>query len=215
MAAGLSLAQIGEFSFVIGAEAMGAKLLSDDVFQLMMTSSLVTLILSPLLISKARTIARIVDSIFGSTDHPEYKAGDALSGHVVVIGYGVSGRNVVDDLIEAGEQVLVIDMGPSGIKHAREIGAFALLGNAQRRDVIEQAGIRVAKLVVLTLPDHRASAQTIMQIRSLQEEIPIIARARYSIHCNYIQEAGADVVVDEEECVGHALAKKTLKQLGM
>ncbi len=215
IAAGLSLAQIGEFSFVIGAEAMGAKILSNDAFQLMISSSLVTLILSPLLIGKSRTIARFIDSLFGSKEHPNHTGGDALSGHVVVIGYGVSGRSVVDDLLETGEQVLVIDMGPNGIRHAREVGAFALLGNAQRRDVIDHAGIRVAKLVVLTLPDHRASAQTIIQIRSFDNDIPIIARARYSIHGQLIRDAGANIVVDEEECVGHTLAKKTLKQLGM
>lgn len=215
IAAGLSLAQIGEFSFVIGAEAMDSNLLSDDIFQLMMSSSLITLILSPFLISKSRTIARFIDSKFGASDYPDYQGGDALRDHVVVIGYGVSGRNVVSDLLEAGERVLVIEMGPIGIKHARESGAFALLGNAQRRDVLEHAGIRVAKLVVLTLPDHRASVQTIQQIRSLENEIPIIARVRYSIHGQSIQEAGANVVVDEEVCVGHALAVKTLKQLGM
>lgn len=215
IAAGLSLAQIGEFSFVIGAEAMNSEMLSDDVFQLMMSSSLITLILSPLLISKSRDIARVIDSLFGASAHPEYKGGGSIHDHVVVIGYGVSGRKVVSELLDAGESVLVIDMGPSGIKHAREAGAFALLGNSQRRDVLDHAGIRIAKLVVLTIPDHRASVQTIMQVRSLENDIPIIARARYSIHGQNIQESGANVVVDEEECVGHKLAQKTLKQLGM
>ena len=138
-----------------------------------------------------------------------------MHNHVVVIGYGVAGRNVVRDLLETGQQVLVIDMGPIGIKQAREDGAFSLLGNAQRRDVLEHAGIQSAKLVVSTLPDYRSSVQTIQQVRAFAGAVPIVARARYSIHSEQLTSAGADIVVDEEECVGHSLAKQTLLQLGM
>jgi len=216
IAAGLCLAQIGEFSFVIGAEAMDAKLLSDDLFQLMISSSLITLLLSPLLISKSRPIAKCIDNLLGGDQHPlSGESGEALADHVVVIGYGVAGRNVVKDLLETGQQVLVIDMSPSGVKEARESGAFSVLGNAQRRDVLEHAGIRKAKLVVTTLPDHRASSQTIQQIKSIAESVPIVARARYSIYSKNLSLAGAEVVVDEEVCVGHALARETLEQLGM
>jgi CPA2 family monovalent cation:H+ antiporter-2 len=216
IAAGLCLAQIGEFSFVIGAEAMNTQLLSNDVFQLMMCSSLITLLLSPILIGKSRGIAKRIDTLMGgdSRVEPDF-SGDPLHNHVVVIGYGVAGRNVARDLLETRQQVLVIDMGPIGINQAREDGAAALLGNAQRRDVLEHAGIRNAKLVVSTLPDYRASVQTIQQVRAFASSVPIVARARYSIHGEHLASAGADIVVDEEECVGHTLAKQTLLQLGM
>ncbi len=216
IAAGLCLAQIGEFSFVIGAEAMDASLLSDDLFQLMMSSSLITLLLSPLLTSQSRPIAKFVDCFFGADAHSSLdERPETLVNHVVVIGYGVAGRNVVKDLLDASQQVLVIDMGPIGVKEARESGAFSILGNAQRRNVLEHAGIRKAKLVVTTLPDHRASSQTIQQIRSFAESVPIVARVRYSIHSQNLSHSGATVVVDEEVCVGHSLAIETLEQLGL
>ena len=123
IAAGLCLAQIGEFSFVIGVEAMDANLLSDDLFQLMMSSSLVTLLLSPLLISQSRPIAKFIDQLLGGDQHPAPgESGDALSDHVVVIGYGVAGRNVVKDLLDTGQQVLVIEMSPIGVKESRKNG---------------------------------------------------------------------------------------------
>ena len=216
IAAGICVAQIGEFSFVIGAEAMNADLMTDDLFQLMMSSSLITLLFSPFLISQSRPIATWIDSKFGREQLPApSESGEVLNNHVVVIGYGVAGRNVVKDLLDTGQQVLVIEMSPLGVKEAREPGAHSILGNAQRRDVLENAGIRTAKLVVITLPDHRTSSQTIQQIKSFAESIPIIARARYSIHSKNLTHAGAEVVVDEEECVGHTLAKATLEQLGM
>ena len=183
IAAGLCLAQIGEFSFVIGAEAMNTNLLNNDIFQLMMCSSLITLLLSPVLIGKSRGIAKRIDALLGRDPQIETDySGNELHNHVVVIGYGVAGRNVVRDLLETGQQVIVIDMGPIGIKQAREDGAFSLLGNAQRRDVLEHAGIQSAKLVVSTLPDYRSSVQTIQQVRAFAGEVPIVARARYSIH---------------------------------
>jgi len=216
IAAGICVAQIGEFSFVIGAEAMNANLMSDDLFQLMMSSSLITLLFSPFLISQSRPIATWIDNVFGRDQHPAAgESGEALNDHVVVIGYGVAGRNVVKDLLDTGQQVLVIEMSPVGVKESREIGAHAILGNAQRRDVLEHSGIRTSKLVVITLPDHRASTETIQQIKSIAKSVPVVARARYSIHSKNLTQAGAEIVVDEEECVGHTLAKATLEQLGM
>jgi len=216
IASGLCLAQIGEFSFVIGAGAMNAKLMSNDLFQLMMSSSLITLLLSPLLIGKSRQMSKWIDTMLGGDKNPSaYVDIESLKDHVVVIGYGVAGRNVVKDLLETGQKVLVIDMSPLGVRDARESGAISILGNAHRRDVLEHAGVRVARLVVITLPDHRASAQSIQQVKSVTDTVPIVARARYSIHANQLIQAGADEIVDEEVCVGHTLASITLKQLGM
>ncbi|MBT7657574.1 MAG: hypothetical protein HN568_04110, partial [Phycisphaerae bacterium] len=145
IAAGLCLAQIGEFSFVIGAEAMNFGLLSDNLFQLLMSSSLITLLLSPFLITKSRPIAKSIDTILGSDGSLELSDEfNTIQNHVVIIGYGVSGRKVVAELIESGQQVLVIDMGPVGVNQAKIDGALSLLGNAQRREILEHAGIRSA-----------------------------------------------------------------------
>lgn len=216
IAAGLCLAQIGEFSFVIGAEAMSANLLDENLFQLMMSSSLITLILSPFLIGKARAVSKRIDTSFGGKLKVEVDEEiKSINNHVVVVGYGVAGAKVVADLLESGQEVLVIDMGSIGVNKARTDGAFAILGNAQRRDILEHAGIRTAKLLVSTLPDHRTSAQTIQQVRASAPTIPIIARARYSIHGEQLSLAGADIVVDEERCVGGSISKQTLQQLGL
>ncbi|MBT6269768.1 MAG: hypothetical protein HOI88_05405 [Phycisphaerae bacterium] len=216
IAAGLCLAQIGEFSFVIGAEAMNFGLLSDNLFQLLMSSSLITLLLSPFLITKSRPIAKSIDTILGSDGSLELSDEfNTIQNHVVIIGYGVSGRKVVAELIESGQQVLVIDMGPVGVNQAKIDGALSLLGNAQRREILEHAGIRSAKLLVCTLPDHRASSQIIQQVRAFAPSIQIIARARYSIHAKHLKDSGADIVVDEEKCVGDSISKETLQKIGL
>jgi CPA2 family monovalent cation:H+ antiporter-2 len=118
-------------------------------------------------------------------------------------------------LLGSGQQVLVIDMGPSGVKQANIDGALSILGNSQRREVLEHAGVRSAKLLVCTLPDHRSAALSIQQVRAFASSIPIVARARYSIHASELSNAGADVVVDEEKCVGHSISKESLLQVGL
>jgi len=216
IASGLCLAQIGEFSFVLGSASLAAGILADDVFQLMISASLVTLLLAPLLIGRSRQVATWIDKSLGRT--PVDESDDAIASmrnHVIVLGYGVAGKSVTNSLLESGNQVLVIDMGPMGVLQARKDGASSLIGNVQRRDVLEHAGISSAKLLVTTLPDYRSTVETIDQVRSLSSSIPIVARARYSRHATLLSSSGADIVVDEEVCVGRTLGEQVMQQLGL
>ena len=216
IASGLCLAQIGEFSFVLGSAALSAGILDDNVFQLMISSSLVTLLLSPMLIGRSRHVAKWIDRTLGHS--PVDESDDAIASmrnHVIVLGYGVAGKSLTHSLIESGNQVVVIDMGPMGVLQARKDGAAAIIGNAQRRDVLKHAGVCSAKMIVTTLPDHHATVETIDQVRSLSSSIPIVARSRYSRHATEMSSAGADIVVDEEVCVGRTLGEQALHQLGL
>ena len=190
IATGLCLAQIGEFSFVIGAAGLNFGLIEDAQFQLMMSSSLLTLLVAPMLIGKARRISKSIDSVLGKNQPVESNDEIAsLRNHVVVLGYGVAGQKVVTGLLETGNQVLVIDIGPVGVHQAQEDGAVVILGNAQRRDTLEHAGLEHAKLLVSTIPDHRASSESIELIRTLASSLPIIARSRYSSCLLYTSDA--------------------------
>jgi CPA2 family monovalent cation:H+ antiporter-2 len=216
IASGLCLAQIGEFSFVLGSAALAAGILDENVFQLMISASLVTLLFAPMLIGRSRQVANWIDNALGRS--PVDESDDAIASmrnHVIVLGYGVVGKFVTSSLLESGNQVLVIEMGPMGVVQARKDGAAALIGNVQRRDILEHAGITSAKMLVSTLPDYRATVETIDLVRSLSSSIPIIARARHSRHATSLSTAGADIVVDEEVCVGRTLGEQVLHQLGL
>jgi len=216
IASGLCLAQIGEFSFVVGSASLATGILDESVFQLMISASLLTLLLAPLLIGRSRQVANWIDKKLGRS--PVDESDDVIGSmrnHVIVLGYGVAGKYVTNSLLESGNQVLVIDMGPMGVLQARKDGAFAIIGNVQRRDVLVHAGIGSAKMLVTTLPDYRSTVETIDQVRSLSSSIPIVARARYSRHATILSSAGADIVVDEEVCVGRTLGEQVMHQLGL
>ena len=216
IASGLCLAQIGEFSFVLGSAALAAGILHDDVFQLMISASLLTLLIAPLLIAKSRKVSNWIDKKLGRD--PVNDSDDEIASmrnHIIVLGYGVAGKYVTNSLLDSGNKVLVIEMGPMGVLQARKDGAAALIGNAQRRDILEHAGVSSAKMLVTTLPDYRSTVEIIDQVRSISSSIPIVARARYSRHSASLSTAGADIVVDEELCVGRTLGEQVLCQLGL
>ena len=121
VATGLSLAQIGEFSFVLLAVGVQEEVVSDETFRMLQTASVVTLVLTPYLIAAA---ARVAELIIGATAartvaraavSPE-QADQAVGGPVIVVGYGPAGQNVVRQLRVAGLPFLVLDMNPRTVE---------------------------------------------------------------------------------------------------
>ena len=215
---GLCLAQIGEFSFVIGSMALAEKIIDDDAFQLFVSASLLTLLAAPLLVGRARPIARWIDSFLGGTA-PEVKEQEedrisAMRDHAIVLGFGPAGSHVITALEDACIPIVVIDMSRRGVDRAHAIGLAAVLGDATRREHLDHAGVSNARLLVSTLPDHRASAMAIGQARAMAPGITVVARARYAMHAAALAKAGADIVIDEEDRVGDALGASALRQLG-
>ena len=215
VATGLCLAQIGEFSFVIGSLAHDGGVIDYEAMQLLLSASLATLLVAPMLAGRARAIAARVDSALGGVA-PD--SGDAdlsgLQNHVIVLGFGPAGQHGATAMEEGGRTVVVLDMSPGGIERARRRGLIAVLGDATRREHLVHAGIAEARLLVTTLPDHRASVSAIQQARAAAPSITVVARARWARMSRELHAAGADVVVDEEDRVGDALGDAVLHHLG-
>ncbi|MEE3001383.1 MAG: cation:proton antiporter [Planctomycetota bacterium] len=210
IATGLSLAQIGEFSFVIGAVAVGNALISHDVFQILTSASLVSLLLVPLLAGHARNISTSLERVLLRIGVVRQAAMDPataeeLHDHVIVIGAGPAGQGVIRCLRERGLEPLVIELNPRTVQTLRTWDLRAILGNATRPDILMHAGVPSARAVIVTLPDTHASVLVIEQVRNLAANLQIIARARYNIHVGLLEDAGADMIVNEEDRVGDAM----------
>ncbi|MDG2291792.1 MAG: cation:proton antiporter, partial [Phycisphaerales bacterium] len=199
MATGLCLAQIGEFSFVIGGVAVGNQLIGGDVFQILTSASLVTLLFVPLLAGHAEGIAGWLEQLMLRNGLIREAAGrgqqtEELAGHVVVVGAGPAGLGVIHSLREAGFEPVVIDLNPSSVQHLQSWGVHAILGNAARRGILQHAGLERAKAIIVTLPDTHAAVHVIEQARNLAEDLLVVARARYNVHVGQLEGAGADVI---------------------
>lgn len=209
LAAGVCLAQIGEFSFVLAASGRENGVIDDDRFQLIITASLVTLMLTPTLVKHARGITRLV-----TRDAPTVPTrADAARAErlVIVIGYGPAGREVIQSLKENGFHPRLIDHNPRTVGHARAAGIDAITADAASQEVLHHCGIDHALGVAIAIPDVRAASMIVTLCRRLHSDIPVVVRCRYSIHVHELETAGAHVVVDEEDTVGRLLGWKVVR----
>lgn len=204
MLAGLVLAQIGEFSFVLAETGLRSGLIDQTGFQAMLLVIVVTMTVAPLLISAAPGLVQRAVPRTGfaplSTDSEgaktERSADEAAS--VVIIGYGVHGRNVSRVLDATAIPYRVMEMSGSAVEQCKREGVPIMYGDSTDVHDLERAGIATANAVIIAISDQSAVSMATMTIRRLRPDIFIIARTRYARDAESISKAGADVVVTEE-----------------
>ena len=213
VAAGAAVAQIGEFSFIVAESAQSKGMLDADFFRLVVTVTVASLALSPLLIAFAGRIARRTDGrAQGLPAHqpdPHEAALDRIE--IVLVGYGPAGQAMLEAVpAERRDRVLVIESNPAAWPRITATGAIAMIGDARRRDVLEHARVDDRSTVVVSVSDPTAVAQVAGLVRAVAPGARVIARSRYHGAREEIAAAGAMRVVDEETVVGTRLAEEAL-----
>lgn len=228
-AAGLCLAQVGEFSFVLAKIASGT-LFDEDTFRLVVSVTIATLFLTPYLVAAAPHVAVTLNRVFPpkqavarpSADQiaarptEEEEPGEPVFGRVILVGFGPAGQQVAAALArQIRGRGDVIDLNPRVSRLAPEYGLVGHVGDATQAMVLEHAGLAEAQALIVTLPDPAAARQVIGVARGLNPNLKIIARSRYHVTRWELMMAGAEIVVDEEEHVGRRLAVETRRILGV
>lgn len=214
--AGVALANIGEFAFVLAKLALSRGVLAEDGFRLLVAAAIISMILTPYLMWLAdRLVSRWRGGGQGAGEGGEEHGFRSLSGHTVVVGFGPVGKKATRALRAIGSEVVVVDLNPRLSSGGHFHGAHFLFGDASRDDILLDAGLKNARSLVLTTPDPSAIRLMIGRARSLVPGISILARARYSQSVKQLREAGADVVVDEEITTGEELARQVVMAAGL
>ncbi len=219
LAAGMCLGQVGEFSFVLATIARSNGLLSEDLFLLFISATIITLFLTPYLVGRATSIGAGVADLLARWGWIEIIPAEPASstalepGHVLLVGYGPAGQAVGLALHRLGRPVTVIDLNPKAIAIARQLGFYGHVGDATRSDVLEHVHAASAGFAVITIPDPLASRRAIELVRAIAPDARIVARARYHVYRWELQLAGAHVVIDEEEHVGQRMGNEIRKAL--
>jgi len=202
-AAGICLAQIGEFSYVLALQAAIIGLFSPDIMALVVAALVLTLAVTPLLVALG---ARI--SLPAATVAPGEARLDGSTAHrLVVVGFGPAGAAAATEARRSGRETVVIELNPRLVAQARNAGFEVHLGDATHPEVLRHANVGRAAAVAVTVPDHRAAARIIQLVRSLSPGILVVARSRYQLHTASLHAAGADHVVDEEHEIGAMLTR--------
>ncbi len=223
LATGLCLAQIGEFSFVLGtiaqAEMGGVAILSPQTFRALVSATIISLLLTPYLMAVAprvgpwfaafvsrfrgRAALRLDEGVFQS-DAAERDVTDIL----MIIGFGYAGQRLAEGVIDLHkERIVVVDINPEIVSIAKSYGLMGVVGDAMQKEVLENAGIHRANIVVIALPDSNTVRHLIQLIRDLAPDAYLIVRCRYHLRRRELLNAGAHEVADEEEQVGTLLAE--------
>ncbi len=214
LATGITLAQVGEFSFVLATAARGFSLVDENTFNWIVSVTIMSIFLSPYMVSHgdkmAQEIMRIISSKGARPVLPEDETASETSEQIIIIGFGPAGQNVAAGLLENGIKPSVLEMRPAMARIARENGLTVHMGDAGHEEVLLHSGLAGACLVVVTIPDPRSVRDIVKNIRRLSPGSTVIARSRYNRHTAEINKAGAHLTVDEEEIVGEQLAKHVI-----
>ena len=220
-ATSICLAQVGEFSFVLAEVARQGQLIDGGLFELIVTSTIGTLFLTPYLVAAAPQVGKAVGRLSAWRSpapprHPEpsIEPTAKMSGHIVIVGFGPAGQCVARALKEDHQTlVVVVELNAKSAAVARACGLRTYIGDATSPEVLENLCVKAAKVVAVTVPDPAAARQIIEGVRSQGTDTSIIARARYHRYRSELALAGAVAVIDEEEQVGLQMASAVQEKL--
>jgi CPA2 family monovalent cation:H+ antiporter-2 len=215
VAAGLALTPIGEFSFILASMARAAGLLGADAYQLFLATSMVTIVMSPVLTAWGTDIGNGLAGLLGRHETAEDvdEAATVIheSGHVIVVGYGLNGRSLARVLDAAGIPYVVIEQNGNAVELARLDLQPIMFGDATRIEVLRQAGIERARCLVFAISSPADEARGVTIARRLNPTLHIVVRTRYVRSMADLTAAGADEVVPEEFETSLAIFSRVLR----
>jgi len=198
MVAALSLAQIGEFSFVLAISGMRYQLISPELYNAFIASSIFTMLATPFLYMAAPFLASKLKH--KATKFDEQDSGETikLKDHVIIAGFGINGRNIVRVLRDTGIKYIVVELNPDTVKKYKTKKEKIIYGDITRQDVLQELKIESAKVLVLAISDLRSTSAAIRIAKELNPNIYLIVRTRFVSDVDELIRLGADEVIPEE-----------------
>ncbi|SJZ78828.1 monovalent cation:H+ antiporter-2, CPA2 family [Enhydrobacter aerosaccus] len=201
-----SLAQIGEFSFILiglGIELELVPLLARD---LILAGAILSIMVNPLvfglLVRPAAAKAKPV---------PQTRA-PTPAGHDVLVGYGRVGSWIGAMLAQEGGRRIVIEANEDGLERARSDGAEVVAGNAADPSILASANLAQARRLFVTVPEPFEAGQVVEQARAVNPQLDILARAHSDAAVDHLQKLGASLVVQGEREIAERMIERARKK---
>ena len=196
-----SLAQIGEFSFILAGLGVGLGLLPAEGRDLVLAGALLSIIANPLLFSwlerkAARAAARREDAAPLPED---------LAGHVILVGYGRVGRHLAQLLHERGVPLVLVEADRERALAARARGLATVHGNAADQRVLQEAHPERAQLGILAVPNALEAGEVVARMKAANPMISVLARAHSDTEVQHLLAHGADAAVLAERELAYSL----------
>lgn len=202
--AAMALSQIGEFSFVLAREGLSYGLGSAYSYQLFLAVAIISMALTPFCMHLAPYIARLClrfpwPERFRSGLNEQIEAPPALQrGHMIIVGYGLSGRNLALAAGEGNIPYVVLEMNPATVRNEKKRGVPIFFGDASQESVLRYVHVAEAKIVAVLINDPAACRRIVEVVRRANSAVYIIVRTRYLQDMKPLFKLGADEVVPDE-----------------
>jgi len=208
-----SLAQIGEFSFILANLAVALKLMPEDGRSLILAAAMISILLNPAAFSVAERIRARLEKAKPAPAKPDTPAPEAeplpataLSGHAVVIGYGRVGAAIAEALRVRGTALLTVEDRKAACDAARAQGFEVIEANAVDEDVLVAANTAGAKAMYVAVPDGFEAGTIVERAKALNPGLLVVARGHSDQEEDHLVKLGADHVVMGEREIGQAMA---------
>ncbi len=206
-----SLAQIGEFAFIIAGLGLSLKILPKDGHDLVLAGALITIMLNPLLFMvldrwQLREDARILAN---TPPEPDVVPLD-IGGHAIVVGYGRVGSQLAQLLKERGVPVVVVEDDADRVVQARASGFPTVRGNVANRRVMQEAAPERANLAIFAMPQALEAGEAIERLKAINPALSVLARAHSETQVKHLLEHGADAAVLAERELAYSLTEMVM-----
>jgi CPA2 family monovalent cation:H+ antiporter-2 len=205
---GLALGQVGEFSFILMQAGFDSHIIDRNVYNLFLGVSILTMAMTPIVMGAGNLLTRAMlklplpARLKSGLNTQEMDIGliqtQGLEDHLVIIGYGINGRNVARAAKVAGIPYIIIEMNPETVRKEKSQGVPIYYGDATSDAVLLHAYIQKARVLVVAIPDIVATRRVIEVARKLNPLVHIIARTRFFQEMAPLYELGASEVIPEE-----------------
>lgn len=213
----LCIFQIGEFAALLSNQAVDQGLVDHEFYQLIISVTMITLLMTPFAIEAAPNLGLLIQGILKNKNNNSVKKKkenqeetEEVNPEIFVFGLGPAGIEVARRLKNNKANPVIVDLNSTMEKTCQDMGLEFHLGDIRQIELFEKIKIHNAKLVIITIPSKDSILKAIENIRLLAPQAFIIVRARYQAHKPLFEEAGADIVINEEFTVGDRLAKATM-----
>lgn len=216
----VSLAQIGEFSFLLGQAGIANNLLTQEQYSILLAGALISITLNPFLFRalpwlEARLLSlRMLRPLTVGYEPAPARVEHSLSDHVVIIGYGRVGKHLVNILTQLGVPRLVVELDVGRLTELESQRIPVLYGDAANSDILAHAHLERAREVVVTLPDEASAASVVATVRAASPDVPLVVRATTQASIHRLLKLGATEVVYPELVGGLEMMYQTLLRLG-
>lgn len=201
----LGLAQIGEFSFVLAVAGKASGIVTEEFYQIFLSASVVTMIITPFMLGFAPVVSdRVASAPFLQRIIRQKRVSDKEGvsrkrhDHVIIIGFGLNGRNLARVLKEADIPYVVLEMNSDTVREMKKKGEPIYFGDGTSAEILHKMSIDRARLLVVAISDPISTRRIVAIARHENSDIYIIVRTRYLVEVDDLITLGANEVIPEE-----------------